>query len=184
MKKNVPLLILLFFGLSTCSLHAQEVKVGFVNAEGAVEKSKYGKREKNAYEALRKQLSDNLEKLGNEVNQLDKKSKDKDYLDGISPAAEAELKQKLAKLGEEFMNNQNQSYQLLQQAKFKMLQNLHELVCKASELVRENLKLSYVLSDESAFAYAPSLDVTDDVVREMDIRFDRENQSTQQATGK
>jgi len=175
MKNAYKVLVAVFLVLCAFNAKAQECKVGFVNVKLSVEKSKYGQQEKEAFETLKKQLGANLEKTDKELGDLSKKLEDKDFLEGISSGAQEELKQKFQKLSQEFVRYQNQYYQLLQQANYKMLQNLNDIICKASEKVRESMKLDFVLNDDSAFAFAPSLDVTDDVVRDMDIRFERDN---------
>ncbi len=56
-----------------------------------------------------------------------------------------------------------------------MLQNLHEEVSDVAEAVRKKHDLSLILGEDSTFAYSPSLDFTEEVVMEMDTRFEKEN---------
>lgn len=165
--------------LLTCSmtqpLVAADMKVGFVNIRTCVDKTKLGKKERNAFEQLKEQLGKNLEKTQKEIQDLGKKLEDQDFLDSLSPAAETELNQKLNTMSQEFARYQNQYYQLLQQANYKMLQEMQREVARASEKVRDRMKLSFILNEESAFAFSPSDNVTDAVMQEMDRQFELEN---------
>jgi outer membrane protein len=161
-----------------CAANAPELKLGVVNAKVCIEKSKKGQQEKNSFEALKKQMSDSLEKSDKELADLAKKLEDKDYLDSLSPAAEEEMKGRFESLSQEFVRYQNQYYQLLNQANYRMLQNLHDAISSASESVRSAKNLSLVTNKDSIFASAPTLDVTTEVIAEMDKRFELEGAST------
>jgi outer membrane protein len=175
-------IITLFLLCVTVPAVADDYKVGFVNFKRCVEKAKLGKKEKDSFETLKKQMGDGLEKMEKEITEMSKKFEDSDYREGLSPTAEEEMKQKYQKLSQEYARNQNQCYQLLNQANFKMLQGLQESVAKAAERVRDKHKLDFILTDDAAFAFAPSIDYTDDVIKELDHRFDIENEDAD--TGK
>lgn len=175
MKKLICVMIGVICCVAAQNCYAQELKLGIVNAKVCIEKSKKGQQEKNSFEALKKQMSDALEKSDKELSDLAKKLEDKDYLDSLSPAAEEEMKGRFETLSQEFVRYQNQYYQLLNQANYRMLHNLQDAISNASESVRTAKNLLIILNRESAFAAAPSLDVTPDVVVEMDKRFEIEN---------
>lgn len=175
MKKLVTATTLALFMFCFSPAQAAELSVGFVNFQTCLEKSKLGQQEESNFESMKKQMSDSLEIAHKELEQIAKNLQDKEYMEGLSPTAENELKQKCAILNEEIGRYQNQYYQLLNQAKFKMVQNLHDEVCLASQKIREAKKLSLILNEDSAFAVASSLDLTEDVVKEMNRRFDIEN---------
>ncbi len=159
----------------TSTLSAEDTKIGFVNFKVCLEKSKQGQQEKNAFEALKTQMHDTLEKTDKELEVLASKLEDQDYMDGLSPTSEEELKQKFQHLSQEFSRYQNQYYQLLNQANYKMFQSLHEKVSSAAEKVREKKEFALILNEDSTFAFAPTLDITDGVIEEMDRLFDLEN---------
>lgn len=175
MKKFGTILAIAALALCVGKLTAADLNVGFVNFKTCVEKSKHGQQERNAFEAMKKQMTEALEKTDKELEEIAKKLEDQDYVDGLSPAAEAELKQKFQGLSQDFARYQNQYYQLLNQANYKMLQTMHDEVSSAAEHVREIKKLSLILNEDSTFAFAPSLDFTDEVVKEMDKQFEIEN---------
>jgi Skp family chaperone for outer membrane proteins len=173
---------LIFIGLAAGSLlfspalrAIDNFSVGFVNFKVCAEKSKQGAQERNALDALKKQMGETLEKSDKELADLAKKLGDKEYMDGLSPTAEAELNQRFQTLSQEFARYQNQYYQLLNQANYRMLQSLHTKICSASEAVREKNKLTMLLNEDSVFAFAPTLNFTDEVIKQMDSLFETEN---------
>lgn len=155
----------------TGMVQGADLNIGFVNFKACIEKSKQGIQEKNAFEALRKQMSEALEKTDNELAAMAGKLEDQDYMDGLSPTAEEELKNQFQTLSQEYSRYQNQFYQLLNQANYKMLQTLHDEVSVAAEKVRAGHNLSLLLNEESAFAHAASLDFTHAVIEQMDKEF-------------
>lgn len=162
-------------GLAFTKLIAADLSIGFVNFKVCVDKSKRGQQERNSLEALKKNMTDMLEKSNKELEEIAGKLQDQDYMDGLSPTAEEELKQKFQMLSQDFSRYQNQYYQLLNQANYKMLQTLHDNVSQAAEKIREKNCLSLILNEDSTFAYSNSLDYTDEVVSEMNTYFDRDN---------
>jgi len=175
MKKITTFFLIAAFALCCGKVKAADLNIGFVNFKTCIEKSKQGQHEKNAFEALKKQMSDALEKTDKELAELANKLEDQDYMDGLSPTAEDELTNKFQNLSQEYARYQNQFYQLLNQANYKMLQTLHEEVSLAAEKVRDTNKLSLILNEDSAFAHSPSLDCTLTVIEQMDKQFDLEN---------
>ena len=159
----------------TTALQAADNTIGFVNFKACVEKSKQGQQEKGAFESLKKQMGETMEKTDKELADLAKKLEDQEYMDGLSPVAEQELKQRFQTLSQEFGRYQNQYYQLLNQANYRMLQNLHDTICKAAEAVRAKHHLNLIINEDSTFASATSLNFTDEVVAEMDKQFESEN---------
>lgn len=177
MKKFGIILGLAAIAICCTKISAAELNIGFVNFKTCIEKSKHGQQERNAFEAMKNKMTETLEKTDKELEEIAKKLEDQDYMDGLSPAAEEELKQKFQSLSQDFSRYQNQYYQLLNQANYKMLQSMHDEVSHASEKVREKRKLSLVLNEDSTFAYSLSLDCTQDVIKEMDKQFEEENNS-------
>lgn len=176
MKKLTGIFLIAAFALCCGKIQAAtDFSVGFVNFKTCVEKSKQGQQEKNAFEALKKQMSDALEKADKELEELAKKLEDQDYMDGLSPTAEEDLKQKFQGLSQEYARYQNQFYQLLNQANYKMLQTLHDDVSMAAEKVRAQHHLSLLLNEDSAFAHVSSLDYTNAVIEQMNKQFELEN---------
>jgi outer membrane protein len=176
--KKILILLSSALLLASCPAHADELKIGFVNVKNCMEKSKVGVDEKNTFEALKKQMTDALEKSDKELVDLAKKLEDQDYLDSLSPAAEEELRVRFDNLSQDFSRYQNQYYQLLQQANYKMIHTLHDSISQASEEVRAKNKLTIIMNQDSAFAVASSLDVTEAVINEMNQRYEKTKTAT------
>ena len=172
MKKMTFLVMSL---LAFATLQAQDVKIGFVNFKNCMEDSKQGQQEKGSFEVMRVQMQDSLEKTEVELQEIAGKLEDQDYMDGLSPTAEEELKGRFQSLSQEFGRYQNQYYQILNQANYQMMQSLHTQVSTAAEKVRQKNELAMVLNEDSVFAFAESLDVTNAVIEEMNRRFELEN---------
>jgi len=179
--KKISCLLLLAIGLLAAKtpVEGQELNVGFINFKKCIETSKQGQQEKNAFEALKAQMGQTLEKTDKELAELAQKLENQDYLDSLSPKAEDELKQRFQALSQDFARYQNQYYQLLNQANYKMLQTLHETVSQAAEKVRSDKNLMLIINEDSAFAYSKSLDFTAEAIVEMNNQF--ENDTTTDA---
>ncbi len=160
--------------LLTGALFAADVKVGVVNFGNCISDSKVGKQEQSNFEALNKQMSTLVEDTQKQLREMSDKFNDKDYLDGLSPEGEEELKTKFRKLSEELEQYRNQYYQVLNQANFKMVQNMQGHINQAAEKVASAKKLEVIGNKEAFFYFLPSLDVTADVIKEMDKSFEVE----------
>src|SRR5260221_295820 len=74
-----------------------DAKIAVVNFKACIEGSKFGKKEQSRFDEMRKEMEKSLETKEKELNELAPKFKD-DYLDTLTPEAEAELKQKFKAL--------------------------------------------------------------------------------------
>ncbi|MBS0627192.1 MAG: OmpH family outer membrane protein [Verrucomicrobia bacterium] len=148
--------------------------IGVVNFANCISDSKLGKAEQANFENLKKQLGTHLEATEKELNDLAAKLNDSEYMDGLSPEADAELREKVRALNEELMRYQNQYYQVLNQTNMKIVQQISAKIASAAETVAKAKKIDAVLNQEACFYANPSLNVTDDVVKEMDLRYDEE----------
>lgn len=173
MKRKVLASALLLSALAFTSVHAAESSspYGIVNFSTCVSDSKMGKQEQDAFEALKQQLSMQIEGTEKQLNDIAAKFNDPDYLDGLSPEAEEDLKNKFRMLNEEMNRYQNQYYQTMNQANMRIVQNLSTAIGAASAKVAKEKKLSLVLNKDACFYYADSLDITKTVIAEMDKSF-------------
>ncbi len=160
-------------GLCLSSLSAAEASesFGIVNFSTCIAESKLGIQEQASFEALKKQMTTHLEETEKQLSEMTAKFNDPDYLDGLSPEAEEELKGKFRALNEELGRYQNQYYQVMNQANMRIIQTLSTSINAASERVAKEKKLSCVLNKEASFYYLPSLDITKLIVAEMDKTF-------------
>jgi outer membrane protein len=177
------ILTLLTLGLMTGSFAAEtQNDVGIVNFATCIADSKLGKQEQASFETLKKQMSSLLEDTEKQLNDLSAKFNDPEFLDGLSPEAEEEMKNKFRTLNEELNRYQNQYYQVLNQANMRVIQTLSTGINTAAERVAKDKKLSMVVNKEACFYCIPTLDVTDFIITEMDKNFDTEAKKQAAAT--
>ena len=112
-----------------------------------------------------------LEDTEKQLGDLTAKFNDPEYLDGLSPEAEEELKNKFRTLNEELGRYQNQYYQVMNQANMRIVQTISTGINSASEKVAKDKKLNMVVNKDACFFYAPTLDVTNLIIAEMDKNF-------------
>lgn len=160
--------------LAAPALEAADLKIGLVNFKTTVEKSKYGKKEQEHFESLKKQMESVLEEKEKALSDISNKLNDSDYMDGLSADAEKELKHKYRTLGQEMAQHQQQYMQILNQANMKILQGLHDKVNEASKIVAAEKKLDLIINDETTFYHSSMYDVSESVRIELDKMFEKE----------
>lgn len=157
------------------TVHAADAPhLGTVNFGNCVSNSKLGKQEQASFENLKNQMSALLEDTEKQLNEITAKFNDPEFLDGLSPEAEEEMKNKFRVLNEDLSRYQNQYYQVLNQANMRVVQSLSTSVNTASEKVAKDKKLEMIMNKDACFYSLPFLDVTDLVIAEMDRNFDIE----------
>ena len=164
----------LFLACLTTGVLSAGERIGIVNFATCVADSKVGKAEQANFEGVKKQLSGHLEKTEKELNDLAMKLNDPDYMDGLSPEAETDLKEKIQNLNEELSRYQSQYYQVLNQANMKVVQLLSSKVNAASEIVAKEKKLDLVVHKDACFSYSTDLDITNLVIIKMDKAYETE----------
>ncbi len=171
MKKRYLVTAFILAGLQLC---AAEQKVGIVNMENVFMETKLGKQEQASFETMRKQFATLLEDTEKQLRDLHEKLSDKDTLDGLSPEAEAEMKNKFAQLSEEMNRYQQQYSQFLQQGQQRLVQSIFGGITQASEKLAAAKGYTMILNKQACFYSAPTLDVTTDMIKEMDKNFEEE----------
>lgn len=117
-------------------------KIGCVNFKKCVEESKLGKQEQTSFDVLKKQAESALDDKEKRLNDMANKLNDPDLLDMMSPEAETDLKRQFRALNQEISQLQNQYYTALNQANFKIIQNITEVIAKASGEVAQEMGLT------------------------------------------
>ncbi len=176
MVKRFLLVVTLALGLTSGSISAVEASnlVGVVNFSTCITDSKYGKNEQTQLENIKSQWSSLIEETEKELKSVAAKFEDQEYLDGLSPEAEEELKVKYKALNEDMAKYQNQLYQVLNQANYFFYQKMASYISKASEQVAQKKNLEYILNKEACFFNNPEMDVTKLVIVEMDKNFEKD----------
>ena len=173
MKRSIAYVLSALVTLSSITASAAEKpSVGVVNFGTCIQDSKVGKKEQASFESLKKQMTTLLEDTDKQLQEISSKFNDPEYMDGLSPEAEEELKVKFRTLSEEMNRHQNQYYQVLNQANMKIVQAMSNNIQTASEKVAKDKNLTVVINKEACFFYSPQLDVTSAVVSEMDKNYD------------
>lgn len=176
------LLLLLAFCLSTTVAYSAESgfeqikapRIAIVNFKTCVEKSKIGQKEQANFDGMKKQMESVLEEKEKALTDVAAKFNDIDYLDSLSPEAEAELKANFRKLNQDYTQQQNQFYQVLSQTNVQVIQKLNEAVRKAAEEVAKKYQIDLVLNEEGLFFNKPELDISNLVVVVLDDKFEKE----------
>lgn len=60
----------------------------------------------------------------------------------------------------------------MQQSNMKIIQNLQDEITAASEAIAKKHNIDIVCNEESCFYYSPKLDISSEVIEELDKRFD------------
>lgn len=161
--------------LSTSGFAADvESSMGVYNFTACITDSKLGKQEQGNFDSIRNQMTSLLQDTENQLKDLTDKLNDRDFIDSLSPEGEQELRNKFQQLNDELARYQSQYYQILQQNQMRMIQNIKGLADKASEKVCKSKKLSLVINRDVLGYFAPKMDITNDIVKEMDKLFDAE----------
>lgn len=179
MKKTIILAALAF-----ASLGAAEQKVGIVNFSSCFADTKLGKQEQNTFETMRKQFISLAEDTEKQMREISEKLQDKDHLDGLSKEAEEALKTKFAQLNQELGQYQQQYHMFVNQGQGKVFQTIVSGINHAAEQLAAAKGYHMILNKEACFFSSPALDITAEVVKEMDKNFDEEAKKQAQAAPK
>jgi outer membrane protein len=172
------LAIAAYIFMASAPTNGSGLKIGSASFKTCLEGSKFGKKEQVRFDELKKQLETALEAKEKELNELAPKMKD-EYIDTLSPEAEAELKGKFKALSQEYSMQQNQYMQMLNQTNYQIIQKFGEYMETASTQVAKAKNLDLILNEEAIFFANPSLDVSQDVIQELDKKFQVEEQKEQ-----
>ena len=167
--------LLLFISLSLVSSPAFAASststIGIVNLRRCLEESALGKKEAAEFEKMKKQFSNSMGKMEEELSSIYSKLQDDDYMEGLSESAATELIKKFEELSAEYNTAQGQYYQILNQSNLKRMQKIMDEVKKASEIVRVQEGLSVLLNEDVVLAIDASADKTDDIIKILDDSF-------------
>ncbi|PCI95818.1 hypothetical protein COB11_01085 [Candidatus Aerophobetes bacterium] len=172
-KPVLGLFVLCLLCAGKPALHADSKNdIGIVNFATCVTESKLGKQEQEAMENIKTQMSHLIKDIEEQLQDLTGKLSDSDYLDGLSPEGEQELKMKFGQLREEHERYQQQFYQVMQQANMKLVQTVSSYVNAATGKIAKAKKLSLVVNKDACFSFDENFDITQIVIDEMDKSFD------------
>lgn len=157
----------------TASLH-----VGVISTKKIFEESKLAQEAQKMYQKLKSQMDTALEAKLAAFQEIERQEKDEDYMESLSKEAAGELRLKKKGVEEEANRIQGQYFQLMQQARGKVMQKLLDQVGVISKKIAEQgldgNKLDLILSDESCTYFAAKLDITEKVVAEINALYESE----------
>lgn len=157
---------------------------GMVNFKDVLEKSKLGKQKQASFESLKEQMEKVLEEKEKELNELASKINDPDYMDTLSPEAENELKHKLRALSQDMNEKQGQFYQALQNAQMKIMGEIAEQITQVSAKIAKEKKLDAIFNQDASFYWSDNLNVSPDIIKEMDIVLEQQAKEAPQGDQK
>ena len=168
-----------YYTTNSGSNTTQTPRLGVVNTKKCLEESKLGKQEKANFEKMKLQMESVLEDKERELEEIEARLEDEDYLDSATDEVVNELKRKKRSLRNEGMQLQGQYLQTLQQANVKIVQKLTDMIGKSSEQVAQETAntsqpIEIIFMDEACTFYAPRLDVSDKIIAKMNALFDAE----------
>lgn len=169
MKKRISVLAILC-AVAFVSATPTAPKVGIVNFKKCIERSKLGLQEQSHFQELGKKIQDAIDAKEKEINALAPKFSE-EYIDTLTPEAEAELKAQFTKLNQEQGMLENQRYTMLNQANYQIVQKLNESVAHAAEKVTKAKGLTVALNMDACFYFEKDLDISEEVIAEMDKAF-------------
>ncbi len=177
---RLSFIVLSMVGLSSSAFAAEPAMTfGIVNSMTCFNESKLGKQEQANLEGMKKQMSSLMEDTEKKLSEITTKLNDAEYLDGLSPEGEAELKANYQSLSEQMGRYQNQYYQVLNQAHMKIGQTVGASINAASEKVAKQKKLTMIVNKDACFFYNAQLDISPHNETEMDKLFDEEAKKAQ-----
>ena len=171
-KPLLSLLLCLMLGASGAAHAEQKSQIGVVNFGTCVTESKLGKQEQEMMENIKNQMSGLIKDIEEQLKDLTGKLSDSDYLDGLSPEGEQEMKMKYAQLREEYERYQNQFMNVMQQANMKLVQTVSSYVNSATQKIAKAKKLSLVVNKDACFSFDESFEITQLVIEEMDKAYE------------
>ena len=174
MYRKFIFLTSIFLVLTGGSITAAEISIGVVNFASCITDSNYGKHEQQQMEKISQQFTSLMEETEKEMKAIGEKFEDQDYMDGLSPEAEQEMKMKQQALNEDLMKYNNQRYQILQQAEYFFMQKISTAISAAAETIAKNKNLEFIMRKDIAFFSDPNMDITKLVIEEMDKNFDED----------
>jgi outer membrane protein len=154
------------------------LRIGIVNTKKCLEESKLGRQEQANVEKMKGQMQSVLQEKERELQDIQSKLDDDDYMDSISDEAASELKRKKRAILNEGMQLQSQYSDAFQKANLKIIQRLTDVIGKASAQVAQDplngQPFDIIFTDEACTYYSPRLDLSDKVVGKMNAIFDAE----------
>lgn len=151
------------------------ISIGIVNFAKCITDSQIGKNEQKNLENVKTQWDTLINETNEDLANINSKLENPEYLEGISPQTEEEMKMKKEMLTKDLKKYESQLYQVLNQTQFAIVQKMSTQINKASEELAKKNNLKIILNAETCFYNIASLDITNDVIKILDANFEKEN---------
>lgn len=179
-KKILSLLLCLITLTSPYLIESKEptkdpdIKIGILSFANCIQESKYGKKEQSTLKGLQNQITSLIKDTEQQLQEIANKLNDPEYIDTLSPEGEQELKIKFQNHQEDLMRYQQQYSEFLNQANYKVMQTMFFHVKNAAKIVSDRLNLDYVLDENSVICNNAGIEITNQVIQELDLLFEKE----------
>lgn len=178
MKQKIFSLLIGIATLSSpCLLEGLDNKIGVVSFANCIQESKYGKQEQSTIKAMQNQITSLIEDTEKQLQEIASKLNDAEYIDALSPEGEQELKIKFQNHQEDLQRYQQQYYQFINQANYKVMQTMNFHIKNAAKIVSAKLNLDYIFDENSVICNNAGIEVTNQIIQELDMLFDKEEKS-------
>jgi len=163
MSRVTQFLVAAVFLLGTSSAFAEDIKLGYVDMQRALNETEDGRKAK---EKLKKDFDQKQKELDEQQNQLKKDIEDLDKKRTLLPAdkvreKEAELRSRLEKVQQTYMRHQQDLQGKEQKETVKIFERMTKIIGEIA--AAENFSM---IVDKSALVYAkPHLDLTNELIR-------------------
>lgn len=146
----------------------QPNRLGVVSARVCLETSKPAQRIRSRLEQMNQDIEKELEQLQKKVDAIGKQLNDKNYIKSLKEDAVKKLENEYGTLLQEMEQKRTELTQKLQQTRMQMVHQLLDYISKASEKIAQKHKLDCVMSEDAVTFFKKELDVTQEVVTEID----------------
>lgn len=141
--------------------------IGVVNINACVTDSRQGVNIRQTIELINQKAAETLQEIDKQIQDIDTKLSDEHFRDSLTAQAVEQMRQNHEKLLQDREIKSNEFRQQMTQTQMSVLQELVSQVSAASETVVKRKGLSIALSGEAITYYDPSLDITKEVVEEL-----------------
>gem|GEM_PF-4221427 len=162
-----------FFSFSLCPClseggEGEPLSFGYVSMMFCCTHSQYGKKEMDRLNHESAKIRHYISEVHQQIQELEEKLQDPDYLDCVTPDAEEEIRVRLISLQKEEKRRRRVAEGQLRQMEFQFVQDVSRLAVEAAKHVAEDQKLSFIVKDEQFLYCQNGHDCTNAVVGEMD----------------
>ncbi|SCA58447.1 hypothetical protein AB751O23_AC_00050 [Chlamydiales bacterium SCGC AB-751-O23] len=183
-KKIISSLFVLFMGLSLASFAfgGAAGKVGVIDLQACHEESALAKAEGKKLEDLKGKLKGGLEGKEKSFKEMKEKYDDQTFRDGLSDTARQEYEQTMNSTLKELEEYHNQLIRMLNQSGYEVAMNVLGSVEGAADKIAKEKQLDMVIRKELCLYYTPELDITKEIISEMDKSYGGELGQTESST--